>query len=70
MCVTCEHMLYEEHRSAEEKPFHPCPQCKKFPSNDGKKCYHCYAVGNTIDECPRMPEQTVEPGIPQHPGRD
>jgi hypothetical protein len=52
MCVTCEHMLYEEHRSAEEKPFHPCPKCKKFPSNDGKKCYHCYAVGNTIDECP------------------
>lgn len=51
MCVTCEHMLYEEHRSAEAGAFDPCPQCKKFPSNDGRPCYHCFSVGHTIDEC-------------------
>ena len=51
MCLVCEHMLYEEHRSAEEKPFDPCPKCGKFPSNEGKPCYHCFSIGNTIDEC-------------------
>jgi Zn-finger nucleic acid-binding protein len=52
MCITCEHMLYEEHRNAEGEPFDPCPQCGKFQSNEGQPCYHCFAVGNTIDECP------------------
>lgn len=51
MCITCEHMLYEEHRNAEAAPFDPCPQCGKFPGNEGQPCYHCFAVGNTIDEC-------------------
>jgi len=44
-------MLYEEHRSAEAGPFDPCPQCHKFPSNEGQPCYHCFSIGNTIDEC-------------------
>jgi hypothetical protein len=44
-------MLYEEHRSAEAGPFHPCPKCKKFPSNAGKKCYHCFSKGGHMDEC-------------------
>ena len=52
MCIVCEHQLYEEHRNAEAVPFDPCPDCGKFPSNDGSSCYHCFSVGNTIDECP------------------
>jgi len=52
MCIVCEHQLYEEHRSAESGPFVPCRKCKKFPDNGGQGCYHCFAVGNTIDECP------------------
>jgi hypothetical protein len=24
---------------------------QEFPSNDGQPCYHCFSVGNTIDEC-------------------
>ncbi len=51
MCIVCEHQLYEEHRSGEAGPFDPRPQCGKFPSNEGQPCYHCFAVGNTIDEC-------------------
>lgn len=52
VCIVCEHQLYEEHRSTESGPFDPCPECGKFPSNDGGSCYHCFSVGNTIDECP------------------
>ena len=52
MCIICEHQLYEEHRNAEASPFDPCPECGKFPSNEGGPCYHCFSVGNTIDECP------------------
>jgi hypothetical protein len=52
MCLICQHQLYEEHRSAEETPFEPCPECGKFPSNEGGSCYHSFSVGNTIDECP------------------
>jgi Zn-finger nucleic acid-binding protein len=52
MCIICEHQLYEEHRNAEDVPFDPCPDCGKFPSNEGQSCYHCFSVGNTIDECP------------------
>lgn len=51
MCIVCEHQLYEEHRIAEAGPFDPCPQCGKFASNEGKPCYHCFAVGNIADEC-------------------
>jgi hypothetical protein len=52
MFFICEHQLYEEHRSAEETPFDICLECGKFPSNEGGSCYHCFSVGNTIDECP------------------
>jgi len=52
MCIICEHQLYEEHRNAEALQFDPCPDCGKFPSNEGGSCYHCFSVGNTIDECP------------------
>ena len=51
MCVTCEFTLYEEHRNAEAGPFDPCKKCKKFPSNEGRPCYHCFSVGNTIGLC-------------------
>ena len=51
MCTVCEHTLYEERRRAESGSFDPCPQCGKFVSNEGGACYHCFAVGNTIDEC-------------------
>lgn len=61
MCVTCEHMLYEEHRNAAAEPFDPCPQCGKFQSNEGRPCYHCFAVGNTIDECPECVGKTWSP---------
>lgn len=52
MCITCEHMLYEEHRAAEAISFDPCPQCGKFPSNEGKECYYCFSIGSIMDECP------------------
>ena len=52
MCLLCEHILYDEHRSTAGEPFDPCPTCGRFPSNEGKACYHCFSVGNTIDECP------------------
>ena len=61
MCVTCEHMLYEEHRNATAEPFDPCPQCGKFQSNEGRPCYHCFAVGNTIDECPECQGKSWSP---------
>ena len=52
MCIVCEHMLYDEHRSAEQGPFDPCPKCRKFPSNEGTRCYHCFSIGHVVDECP------------------
>jgi hypothetical protein len=53
MCITCEHELWDEHRALERELFRPCKTCNKFPgaSSEGT-CYHCYAIGNTIDECP------------------
>jgi len=53
MCIVCEHELWDEHRALERELFRPCKICHKFPgaSTEGD-CYHCYAVGNTIDECP------------------
>ena len=51
MCIVCEHELYEEHRNAEVEGFDPCPECGRFPSNEGKPCYHCFSVGNIVNEC-------------------
>jgi len=53
MCIICERELWGEHRALEREFFKPCKICKKFPgaSTEGT-CYHCYAVGNTTDECP------------------
>jgi hypothetical protein len=53
MCIICEHELWDEHRALEREFFEPCKTCKKFPgTNFDGTCYHCFAVGNTIDECP------------------
>jgi hypothetical protein len=52
LCIVCEHMLYEEHCAAEHGRFDPCQRCCKFPSNEGKRCYHCFSVGQIVDECP------------------
>jgi hypothetical protein len=53
MCVICERELWGEHRALERETFKPCKKCRKFPGTDSKgRCYHCFAVGNTIDECP------------------
>jgi len=53
MCITCEHELWDEHRVLERELFRPCKICNKFAgaSTEGT-CYHCFAIGNTIDECP------------------
>lgn len=53
MCIICERELWGEHRALEREFFKPCKTCKKFPglSSEGT-CYHCFAVGNMIDECP------------------
>jgi hypothetical protein len=53
MCVMCERELWGEHRALEREFFKPCKTCKKFPgaSSEGT-CYHCFAIGNMIDECP------------------
>ena len=53
MCITCERELWGEHRALEREFFKPCKRCKEFPgaSSEGT-CYHCFAVGSTIDECP------------------
>ena len=53
MCIICEHELWDEHRALEREFFEPCKICKKFPGNSSEgTCYHCFAIGNTIDECP------------------
>src|SRR5579863_3301603 len=53
MCVVCERELWGEHRALEREFFKPCKICKKFPgaSSEGT-CYHCFAIGGMIDECP------------------
>jgi hypothetical protein len=53
MCIVCERELWGEHRQLEREFFKPCKKCKKFPGNssDGS-CYHCFAIGNAMDECP------------------
>ena len=45
--------IWQQIRALEREFFKACRTCKKFPgaSSDGT-CYHCFAVGNTIDECP------------------
>jgi hypothetical protein len=53
MCIVCEHELWDEHRALECEFFKACKRCKKFPGGSSQgTCYHCFAVGNTIDECP------------------
>jgi hypothetical protein len=52
MCVMCERELWGEHRALEREFFKPCKICKKFPGASSETCYHCFAIGNTIDECP------------------
>jgi hypothetical protein len=53
MCIICERELWGEHRALEREFFKPCKTCKKFPgTNSDGTCYHCFAVGSTIDECP------------------
>lgn len=53
MCVICEFQLHEEHRAAESGDFDACTECGKFPASaTGDGCYHCFSIGNTIDECP------------------
>jgi hypothetical protein len=53
MCIICERELWGEHRALESEFFKPCKKCKKFPGTSSKgTCYHCFAVGSTIDECP------------------
>ncbi len=53
MCIVCEHELWDEHRALDREFFKACKRCKKFPGASSQgTCYHCFAVGNTIDECP------------------
>jgi hypothetical protein len=53
MCIICERELWGEHRALESEFFKPCKKCKKFPGTSSKgTCYHCFAIGSTIDECP------------------
>ena len=52
MCIMCERELWGEHRALESEFFEPCKTCKKFPGTSSEgTCYHCFAIGNTIDEC-------------------
>jgi hypothetical protein len=60
MCIVCESELWGEHRALETEFFKPCKKCKKFPGGSSEgTCYHCYAVGNTIDEAPSAPANRV-----------
>lgn len=53
MCVICERELWGEHRALEREFFKPCKLCNKFPGTSSEgTCYHCFAIGGTIDECP------------------
>ena len=53
MCIVCERELWGEHRALESEFFKPCKICKKFPGGSSEgTCYHCFAIGGTIDECP------------------
>ena len=53
MCIICERELWGEHRALECEFFKPCKTCKKFPGTSSEgTCYHCFAIGGTIDECP------------------
>ena len=53
MCIVCERELWGEHRALERDFPKLCKRCKKFPGTSTQgTCYHCFAVGNTIDECP------------------
>ena len=53
MCIMCERELWGEHRALEHEFFKPCKTCNKFPGTSSEgTCYHCFAIGNMIDECP------------------
>jgi hypothetical protein len=53
MCIICERELWGEHRALEGEFFKPCKTCNKFPGTRSEgTCYHCFAIGATIDECP------------------
>jgi hypothetical protein len=53
MCIICERELWGEHRALEREFFKSCKTCKKFPGTSSEgTCYHCFAVGNTIEKCP------------------
>ena len=53
MCIMCERELWGEHRALEREFFKPCKTCNKFPGTSSEgTCYHCFAIGDTIDECP------------------
>jgi hypothetical protein len=56
MCIICERELWGEHRALEREIFKPCKTCKtcnKFPGTSSEgTCYHCFAIGGSIDECP------------------
>ncbi len=54
LCASCVSANYGASTGQLEREFFkPCKTCNKFPgaSSEGT-CYHCFAVGNTIDECP------------------
>ena len=50
-CAWCANTSFTKN-TATPKPDRLCPECGKFPSNERPPCYHCFAVGNTIEECP------------------
>jgi hypothetical protein len=53
MCIICERELWAEHRALEREFFKACKTCNKFPGGSSKgTCYHCFAVGDAIEECP------------------
>lgn len=55
MCIICERELWGEHRALEREFFKPCKTCNKFPGTSSEgTCYHCFAIGNMIDECPSV----------------
>lgn len=64
MCLTCEGLLYEEHQQLLMNPKgEKCPHCHKFLNAGDQGCYHCFAVGNTIDECPECSGKPWSPEI-------
>ncbi len=64
MCFTCECLLYDEHQVLLPHPSYPkCPRCKRFLAEGDQGCYHCFAIGNTIDECPECAGKPWSPAV-------